>query len=65
MSKAKVKVKVQSGKKGSGTLLARVPVAVSHTDRPQKRRLFQTQAQMNIHIRSGQRPSEFRYRGTR
>lgn len=54
MSKAKVKVKIQSGK--YGTLLARVPVAVSHTDRPQKRRLFQTQAQMNIHIRSGQRP---------
>ena len=66
MSKAKVKVKVQSGKIGSGTLIARVPVAVSHTDKPQqKRRLFQTQAQMNIHIRSGQRPAEFRYRGTR
>ena len=64
MSKAKVKVKARNGK--SGTKIAETKVAVSKTDNPkEKRKLFETRAQMNIHIRSGQRPSEFRYRGTR
>lgn len=63
MSKEKVKVKVQSGK--SGTLLARVPVAVSHTDRPQKRRLFQTQAEIVTHLNRGSRPSTFKPRRAR
>jgi hypothetical protein len=64
MGKAKVKVKAREGK--SGTKIAETKIAVSQTEQPQqKRRLFQTRAEMNIHIRSGQRPSEFRYRRTR
>lgn len=64
MGKAKVKVKARNGK--SGTKIAETKIAISPTEQPQqKRRLFQTRAQMNIHIKSGRRPSEFRYRGTR
>lgn len=64
MSKARVKVTVKTGRKGgAGTLIARVPVAVKRTDQPEGKRLFETQAQLNIHPNRGQRPSKFRYRG--
>lgn len=65
MSKVRVKVTVSTKEKGTGTLLARVPVAVSHTDRPQKRRLFQTQAEIVTHINRGSRPSTFKPRRAR
>lgn len=66
MAKTKVKVVVKTGRKGdAGTLVARVPVAVVKNAKPQGKPIYQTKAQMNIHIRSGQRTTEFRYRGTR
>lgn len=67
MANAKIKVSVKTGRKGgAGTLIARVPVAVSHTDKPkQKRRLFQTQAEIVTHLNRGSRPSTFKPRRTR
>lgn len=52
MSKAKVKITVQSGKKNAGTLLASVPVAIVKNDSPSGRRLYQTKAQVGIHVRT-------------
>lgn len=56
MAKAKIKVSVKTGRKGgAGTLIARVPVAVVKTDRPVGERMYQTRAQLNVHIlRNGQ-----------
>lgn len=44
----KVKVKVKTGKSGTGTLIARVPVAVSRTAHPQGKPFYQTRAQITI-----------------
>lgn len=44
----KVKVKVKTGKSGSGTLIARVPVTVSRTAHPQGKPFYQTKAQISI-----------------
>ena len=62
MSKAKVKITVQSGKKGNGTLLASVPVAIVKNDSPSGRRLYQTKAQLHMHLYRGQRPQKPRLR---
>jgi len=65
MSKAKVKVKVKSVRKGSGTLLASVPITVVRNDNPSGERMFQTRAQLITHIRRGTRPKTFRPRRAR
>ena len=52
MSKAKVKITVKSGKKGSGTLLAGVPLTVVKNDNPSGKMLYQTRAQVGIHVRT-------------
>jgi len=52
MSKAKVKVKVKSVSRGSGTLLASVPVTVVRNDNPSGERMFQTRAKALIDIRT-------------
>jgi len=59
MPSIKVRVKVNSQKTNSGTLLARVPVAVVRKPNPTGQRLFQTRAQLNVHIKSGNRPETF------
>ena len=64
MSKAKVKIKVTSGKKGSGTLLASVPVAVVPNDNPRGGRMYQTKAEIITKVRRGTRPKNFRPRRT-
>lgn len=61
--KVKVKVKAKPGK--SGTLLARVPVTVAHTAKPEEERLYQTRAEIITHIRRGSRPTTFRLRRAR
>lgn len=50
MGKAKVKVTVKPGK--SGTLVARVPVAVVKNDNPSGKRMYQTKAKALIDIRT-------------
>lgn len=62
MSKAKVKVKVKSVSKGSGTLLASVPVSVVKNDNPSGERMFQTKAEIITKVRRGTRPKNFRPR---
>jgi hypothetical protein len=52
MSKAKVKVTVKPAKKGSGTLLASVPVAVVKNDNPSGKRMYETKAKALIDIRT-------------
>lgn len=52
MSKAKVKVTVMPVKKGSGTLLASVPVAVVKNDNPSGKRMYETKAKALIDIRT-------------
>lgn len=47
-SKAKVKVTVKPAKKGSGTLLASVPVAVVKNENPSGKRMFKTEAQITL-----------------
>ena len=65
MAKAKVKVTVKPAtNKGTGTLLARVPVTVAGTDKPRGERLFQTKAEIVTHIRRGERSDTFKPRGT-
>ena len=60
MSKARIKISVKSGK--SGTLLARVPVAVVPNNNPRGGRLYQTKAEIITKVRRGTRPKNFRPR---
>ena len=61
--KTKVKIKVQTGRKGdAGTLVARVPVAVVRNAKPQGKPLFQTRAEIITHLERGSRPSNFKPR---
>lgn len=62
MSKANVKIKVKSVKKGSGTLLASVPVAVVKNDNPSGEKMYQTRAEIITKVRRGTRPKTFRPR---
>lgn len=68
MAKTRVKIKVQTGRKGdAGTLIARVPIAVVRNAKPRGKPLFQTAAQMNLHIygANGQpRPTKTQFRRT-
>lgn len=48
MSKAKVKISVKPAKKGSGTLIASVPVAVEKNNNPTGKKMFQTRAQITL-----------------
>ena len=52
MSKAKVKVKVKSVSRGSGTLLASVPVTVVRNDNPSGELMYKTKAKTLIDIRT-------------
>lgn len=52
MSKARIKVKLQPTKKGSGTIVARVPIAVVKNDSPSGERIYQTKAQIGIRART-------------
>ena len=63
MSKAKVKVTVKPGK--SGTLLARVPVAVVKNDNPSGKRMYETKAQLITRIERGKRPKTTRLKRSR
>lgn len=65
MSRAKVKIKVKSSNKKSGTLLASVPIAVVKNDNPSGERMYQTRAELITHIRRGTRPKTFRPRRAR
>ena len=65
MSKAKVKVSVKPVKKGSGTLLASVPLAVVKNDNPSGKRMYETRAEIITKVRRGTRPKTFRPRRTR
>lgn len=61
--KTKVKVVVKTGRKGdAGTLIARVPVAVVKNAKPQGKPLYQTKAQLNLHIYGGSRPTSTKFR---
>ena len=62
MGKTRVKVKIKSKPGRAGTLLARVPVTVAGTDKPKGERLFQTKAQLNLHLDRGNRPNTFQPR---
>ena len=49
--KAMVKVTVKTGRKGdAGTLVARIPVTVAKTERPKGKFIYQTRAQLNVHL---------------
>lgn len=50
MSKAKVKITVTKGKKG--TILARVPVAVVKNDQPSSQKIYQTKAQLTLRVKT-------------
>ena len=52
MSRAKVKIKVKPVKKGPGTLLASVPVAVVKNDNPSGQLMYKTKAKTLIDIRT-------------
>ena len=52
MSKAKVKISVKPAKKGSGTLLARAPVAVVKNENPSGKRMYETKVKALIDIRT-------------
>ena len=65
MSKAKIKVSVKPAKKGSGTLIASVPVSVEKNQNPSGKRMYQTKAEIITKVRRGTRPKNFRPRGTR
>lgn len=52
MSRAKVKIKVRSSNKKSGTLLASVPIAVVKNDNPSGERMYQTRTKALIDIRT-------------
>ena len=65
MPRARVKVAIKATqKKGSGTLIARVPVAVSPVDKKDRKPIYQTKAQLNVHLYRGKRPSIFKSRRT-
>ena len=64
MSKAKVKVTVKPVKKGSGTLLASVPVAVVKNDNPSGKRMYETKAEIGIRVsktRNGRKRARSRF----
>lgn len=65
MSKAKVKVKVKSVSRGSGTLLASVPVAVVKNDNPSERMMYETRARIITRIERGKRPKTTRLKRSR
>lgn len=65
MSKAKVKVTVKPAKKGSGTLIASVPVAVVTNDNPSGKMMYETKAEIITKVRRGTRPKNFRPRRSR
>ena len=52
MSKAKIKVSVKPAKKGSGTLIASVPVSVEKNQNPSGKRMYETKAKALIDIRT-------------
>ena len=62
MPGVKVRVKVNRNKPGTGTLLARVPVAVVRKPNPAGERLFQTRAQLNVHITNRNGATRRKYR---
>lgn len=64
MGKAKVKVKAREGK--SGMKIAETKIAISPTEQSQqKRRLFQTRAEIVTHLNREGRPSTFKPRRAR
>lgn len=65
MSKAKVKVTVKPVKKGSGALLASVPVAVVKNENPSGKRMYETKAQLITRIERGKRPKTTRLKRSR
>ena len=65
MSKAKVKVTVKPVKKGSGTLLASVPVAVVKNDNPSGKMMYETRARIITRIERGKRPKTTRLKRSR
>lgn len=57
MAKTKVKIKVQTGRKGdAGTLIARVPVAIVRNAKPRGELLYMTRAQLNVHLYKNGQP---------
>lgn len=57
MAKTRVKIKVQTGRKGdAGTLVARVPIAVVRNAKPRGKLLYQTRAQIDVHILKNGQP---------
>ena len=52
MSKAKVKVSVKPVKKGTGTLIASVPVSVEKNNSPTGKKMFSTTAQLTLRTKT-------------
>lgn len=65
MSRARVKVTVKPAKKGSGTLVASVPVSVEKNTNPSGKRMYETKAEIITKVRRGTRPKNFRPRRSR
>lgn len=57
MSKPRVVIKVSPKKGKGGTIIARQVVKVNKTKRPEGKPMFQTRAQLNVHLttRNGER----------
>ena len=65
MSKAKIKVAVKPVKKGTGTLLASVPVSVEKNNSPTGKKMYETKARLVTRIERGKRPKATRLKGSR
>lgn len=55
MAKAKVIVRAKPVKNGSGKLIARAPVAVTHTDRPKGPMIYGSTVKLMPHIKKNGR----------
>lgn len=57
MAQTKIVVKVTPGKSRGGTIIARSVVRLNKTDKPKGKPIYQTKAQLNVHLldKNGQR----------
>ena len=50
MAQTKIVVKVTPGKSRGGTIVARSVVRLNKTDKPKGKPIYQTKAQLNVHL---------------
>lgn len=62
MSKARIKVTVKKGTPNGKRLVASMPIAITRNSNPTGQRLYQTKAQLHMHLYRGQRPQTPRLR---